>query len=148
MCFLFNEKVDFVLSPAAAGNPKPFIPGDVKRFEKMILNSRSVFAKTLGVPVVMANRVGILETELPGKLPYLKTNFPVLSSIVDSDGTVKAELKGEEGIIVSDICIETNDRPTSKPAIPDNAFIPLNCRAYIFSFRKLFTENYGKCAII
>ena len=115
MCFLYGEKVDFVLSPAAAGRPKPIIPGDVKRFEKMILNSRSVFAKTLGVPVIMANRVGLLETELPGHLPYLKSSFPGLSSIVDSDGTVKAEMNAEEGVIISDICIDPNVKPRNEP---------------------------------
>ena len=46
MCFLHRENVDLVLSPAAAGRPKPFIPGDVKRFEMMLINSRSVFANT------------------------------------------------------------------------------------------------------
>lgn len=115
ICFLHSEKVDFVLSPSAAGRPKPIIPGDVKRFEKMMINSRSVFAETLGVPVIMANRVGPLETELPGNLPYLKSSFPGLSSIVDSDGTVKAELNDEEGAIISDIFIDSNTKPDNEP---------------------------------
>ena len=103
MCFLHKEDVDLVLSPAAAGRPKPFIPGDSKRFDKMLVNNRSVFAETHGAPVIMANRVGPLETELPGNLPYLRSSFPGLSSIVDSDGTVKAELGDGEGIIVADV---------------------------------------------
>lgn len=115
MCFLYGENVDLVLSPAAAGRPKPFIPGDVSRFEKMLINGRAIFAKTLGVPVVMANRVGPLETDLPGSLPYLKSSFPGLSSIVDYDGTVKAELGDEEGIIVADIhpghSVERKNKP-------------------------------------
>lgn len=105
MYFLHKENVDLLLSPAAAGRPKPFIPGDVKRFEKMLVNGRAVIASTLGVPVIMANRVGPLETDLPGILPYLRSSFPGMSSIVDSDGTVKAELGEEEGIIVADICL-------------------------------------------
>ena len=105
MCFLHRENVDLVLSPAAAGRPRPFIPGDVKRFEKMLIGSRTIFAKTLGVPVIVANRVGPLETDLPGNLPYLKSSFPGLSSIVNSDGAVKAELGDEEGVIVADVCI-------------------------------------------
>lgn len=105
MCFLYSENVDLVLSPAAAGRPKPLIPGDVKRFERMLINGRVILARTLGVPVVMANRVGPLETELPGNLPYLKSSFPGLSSIVDCDGTVKAELGDQEGVIVADVHI-------------------------------------------
>ncbi|MEW8437117.1 MAG: carbon-nitrogen hydrolase family protein [Candidatus Thiodiazotropha taylori] len=101
--FLHRENVDFVLSPAAAGRPKPLIPGDVKRFENMLVNSRSVYATTLGVPVIVANRAGPLETDLPGNLPHLKSSFPGLSSIVDFDGTVKAELGDEEGVIVADV---------------------------------------------
>jgi N-carbamoylputrescine amidase len=115
MCFFYKENVDLVLWPAAAGRPKPFIPGDVKRFEKMLINGRAVFAKTLGVPVVMANRVGPLETQLPGHLPYLKSSFPGLSSIVDSDGTVKAELGDEEGIIVADVCVGHHPEQKREP---------------------------------
>lgn len=115
MCFLHRENVDLVLSPAAAGRPKPFIPGDVKRFEKMLLNSRAVFAETLGVPVIVANRVGPLETALPGNLPYLKSSFPGLSSIVDYDGAVKAELDDKEGVIVADVHLGHNAERKSSP---------------------------------
>ncbi len=102
---LYEGNVDLVLSPAAAGRPKAFLPGDVNRFENMLIRARSIYAKTLGVPVIVANRVGLLETELPGGLPYLKSSFPGLSSIVDGDGRIKAELGEEEGVIVSDITI-------------------------------------------
>lgn len=115
MCFLHRENVDLVVSPAAAGRPKQFIPGDVKRFEKMLIGSRAIFAKSLCVPVIVANRVGPLETDLPGNLPYLKSSFPGLSSIVDSDGVVKAELGDEEGIIVADVCIGHKAERKSKP---------------------------------
>lgn len=115
MRFLYSEKVDLVLSPAAAGRPKPFIPGDVKRFEKMLVNSRTIFANTLGVPVIVANRVGPLKTELPGSLPYLKSSFPGLSSIVDSNGTVKGELGDDEGVIVADVLLRQDTRHGTEP---------------------------------
>ena len=115
MCFFRRENVDLVLFPAAAGRPKEFIPGDIKRFDEMLIKSRAIFSQTLGVPVVMANQVGPLETELPGNLPYLKSSFPGLSSIVDSDGTVKEELGDEEGVIVSDVCIRANHEHGAPP---------------------------------
>lgn len=115
MCFLHDENVDLVLSPAAAGRPKPFIPGDVKRFENMLIDGRAILAKTLAAPVVMANRVGPLETDLPGNLPYLKSSFPGLSSIVDDDGTVKAELGDAEGIIVASVHLGRKTERKNKP---------------------------------
>lgn len=141
MCFLHKENVDLVLSPAAAGRPKPFIPGDVKRFEKMLINGRAVFARTLGVPVIMANRVGPLETELPGNLPYLKSSFPGLSSIADSDGTVKGELGDEEGIIVADVSLRQNSKHESEPKQYGKMWgIPVPWYAFIWPL----TQKWGE----
>lgn len=141
MCFLHGENVDLVLSPAAAGRPKPFIPGDVKRFENMLINGRAIFAKTLGVPVVVANRVGPLETDLPGKLPYLKSSFPGLSSIVDYDGAVKAELGDEEGIIVADVHLEHSVERKNKPRRYGKIWgIPVPWYAFIWPL----TQKWGE----
>lgn len=103
ICELTNLSVDLVLSPAAAGRPKPLIPGDVRRFEEMLKLGRGLYSDVLGIPAIVANRAGPLETELPGMLPYLKSSFPGLSSITDADGKVLAELGDEEGVIVSEI---------------------------------------------
>jgi N-carbamoylputrescine amidase len=141
MCFLHSENVDLVLSPAAAGRPKPLIPGDVKRFERMLVNGRAVFAKTLGVPVVMANRVGLLETDLPGKLPYLKSSFPGLSSIVDCDGTVKAALADDEGVIVADVLLGHDaERKTAPKRYGKRWGIPVPW----FSFIWPLTQQWGE----
>ena len=115
MCFLYRENVDLVLSPFAAGRPRPFIPGDIKRFDNILIKSRAIFAKTLGVPVVVADRVGLLDTDLPGSLPHLKSSFPGLSSIVDYDGTVTAELGNDEGVIVADVHIGHSEERKSEP---------------------------------
>jgi len=115
ICHLYEQDVDLVLSPAAAGRPKAIIPGDIPRFERTLITSRAVYAKTLGVPVVMANRAGLLETELPGNLPYLKSSFPGLSSIVAADGTVQAELGDKEGVIVADICLGQGEKSRNLP---------------------------------
>jgi N-carbamoylputrescine amidase len=145
MSFLHSGNVDFVLSPAAAGRPKPFIPGDVKRFEKMLINSRSVFAKTLGVPVIVANRAGPLETELPGSLPYLKSSFPGLSSIVDFDGNVKAELDDKEGIIVADVQVGHDSNRKSTPQKYGTMWgIPVPWYAFIWPLTQKWGEkNYA-----
>lgn len=118
ICELTKLSVDLVLSPAAAGRAKPFIPGDVRRFEEMLIRGRYLYSDVLGVPSVVANRVGPLETELPGMLPYLKSSFPGLSAITDANGAVLAELGEEEGVIVSEI--ELN--PTKKKNLPPKRY--------------------------
>ncbi|MCK4363079.1 MAG: hypothetical protein KAW13_07335, partial [Dehalococcoidia bacterium] len=64
-------------------------------------------AGILGVPVVMANKCGRWRTPMPW-LPFWKqdSSFPGLSSIIDSDGTVKAQLRDEEAIIVGDVTLD------------------------------------------
>jgi hypothetical protein len=48
-------------------------------------------------------------------LPHLKSSFAGLSSIVDFDGTVKAELGDEEGVIVADVFIGHSVERKSRP---------------------------------
>ena len=115
ICFLHENKIDLMLWPAAAARPKKFIPGDIKRFEKTLICSRSIYSKTLAVPIIMANRTGSLETDLPGIFPYLKSSFPGLSFIADSDGTIRGELGEEEDIIVADVCINSNEEHAITP---------------------------------
>jgi len=142
MCFLYKDNIDLLLSPFAAGRSKPFIPGDIKRFDNMIINSRAIFAKTLGVPVVMADRVGTLDTDLPGRLPHLKSSFPGLSSIVDYDGVVKAELGGEEGVIVADVHIGHDEQRKSKPKRYGKMWgIPVPWYAFIWPMSQKWGEK-------
>jgi N-carbamoylputrescine amidase len=142
MCFLQKANVDLVLSPFAGGRPKPFIPGDIKRFDKMLINSRAIFSRTLGVPVVMANQTGPLETKLPGHLPYLKSSFPGLSCIVDADGTVKQELGDEEGVIVSDVCIGANYKHSALPRKYGEMWgIPVPWYAFIWPMSQRWGEK-------
>jgi N-carbamoylputrescine amidase len=103
---LYEAVVDLVLQPAAAGRIKPFIPGDVKRFDDMIRRSAPHYARVLGVPVILANRTGRLQTKLPAGMPDLKSSFTGLSMIVDSDGAIKAKLGEEEGVIVADVQLD------------------------------------------
>lgn len=142
MCFLYKENIDLLLSPFAAGRSKPFIPGDIKRFDNMIINSRAIFTKTLGIPVVMADRVGTLDTDLPGRLPHLKSSFPGLSSIVDCDGVVMAELGGEEGVIVADVNIGHSVKRKSEPKRYGKMWgIPVPWYAFIWPMSQKWGEK-------
>lgn len=112
---LYEAGVDLLLQPSATGRPKPFIPGDVARFENMLLQARKHHYQALGVPVIFANRIGKLEGKLPGWLPYLKSSFPGGSYISDSDGRVLAELSEEEGVMVSEITLDPQRKAHAPP---------------------------------
>lgn len=115
ICDLHRADIDLLLAPSAAGNPKKFLPGDIKRFTDMLINMRKVYAESLEVPVVMTNRTGPLETKLPSPFPFLTSKFPGLSSIVDSDGSVKSALGEEEGVIVAEVILDPERKTRGEP---------------------------------
>ncbi|WP_345977737.1 carbon-nitrogen hydrolase family protein [Sulfurimonas sp. HSL3-7] len=146
ICFLHSENADLLLSPFAAGRPNPFIPGDIKRFDRMITGSRAILSRTLGVPVIMANQTGPLETDLPDNLPYLKSSFPGLSCIVDADGTVKQELGDEEGVIVADVSVGGHHTRAMSPAKYGKMWaVPVPWYAFIWPLSQRWGEkSYAK----
>jgi N-carbamoylputrescine amidase len=66
----------------------------------------------------MANKCGSWQTPLPGPFPPQDSSFPGLSTIADSDGTVKAQLDDKEGIIVEDVTLD----PSRKTHTPPQCF--------------------------
>lgn len=114
---LYEANVDIYLQPSAAGRPKPFIPGDVARLERALLNARAIHYQALGVPVIMTNRVGKLEGQLPSCMGYLKSSFLGGAYICDSNGQILKELNGEEGIIVSQVILDPKYKATKPPKL-------------------------------
>jgi N-carbamoylputrescine amidase len=112
---LFQASVDLVLQPSAAGRPKPMKPGDVELFDRMIKRSAPYYARTLGVPVALANRTGAIHTDLPGGYGEFQSSFPGLSQIVDSDGSVRARLGEEEGVLVAEVELDPARKKLKKP---------------------------------
>lgn len=96
-----HANVDLVLMPAAVRRMAPYLPGATAHIVHRLASVAPHYARALGVPVVMAGRVGRLDTMLPaaqGGRPNREfhTSFPGLSSIVDSDGSIVAALETEE----------------------------------------------------
>ncbi|MDH3242802.1 MAG: carbon-nitrogen hydrolase family protein [Alphaproteobacteria bacterium] len=145
---LYRASVDIVLLPSAAGRPMSFIPGDIERFDRMVRLGAPHYAKALGVPVVMANRTGPLQTKLPGVLPELKSSFPGLSMIVDSDGVVKAALGDEEDVIVADVHLEPNRKVKVLPSrIGRRWAVPVPWYAFVWPLTQRMGERaYAKDA--
>ena len=112
---LQQASVDLVLQPTAAGRLKPIKDGDIELFDSMIQRCAPYHARTLGVPVVLADRTGLIDTELPGGFGDFHSNFPGYSMIVDSDGKVKARMNAEEGVIVAEVLLSPERKRSKKP---------------------------------
>jgi N-carbamoylputrescine amidase len=110
-----QASVDLVLQPTAAGRPKPMKAGDIELFDSMIKRCAPYHARTLGVPVALSNRTGLINTELPGGFGEFRSSFPGYSQIVDSDGVVKARLKSEEGVIVAEVVLNSERKRVKRP---------------------------------
>ena len=61
------------------------------------------YARKLGIPVAMVNKVGRSYKPPPNEINAF---FPGLSAIVDSDGTVRRSMDDQEGIAVADVVLD------------------------------------------
>lgn len=116
---LHRQSVDLVLQPTSAATPTltfPFRRRDAEAFDCLVGTGPHHYAKALGVPVVMANKCGRFQSELPGGFPAQDTTFPGLSCIVDGDGVVKASLAGKEGVIVAPVMLDPARKTAALPA--------------------------------
>lgn len=111
----YRASVDLVLQPMAAGRPLPFKHGDIELFDQMIEDCAPHYARSLGAPVVFANRTGEIHTDLPGAYPRFNSSFPGLSAIVDGDGSLKAHLGAAEGFILAEVQLNPGGKPEHNP---------------------------------
>ena len=67
------------------------------------------YARLLGIPAVVCNKSGPWRSPYPG-IPFYTANsyFPGLSTIADSDGSVKAQLGNEEKAIIAAVTFDPN----------------------------------------
>lgn len=114
------QSVDILLMPHSAPYSMKNFLTPQKAVEAFIANLKGLalyYTKLLGVPVLMVNKSGKWESPLPG-ISFLKlvSAFPGLSSIADSDGTLKAQLGTKEGIIVEDVMLDPSRKTNAVPA--------------------------------
>ena len=102
LCFLpqifYDEKVDLILMPHSA--PVQTIDGS---------SIASLYAELLGVPAIMVNKVGMFHS--PSQIPDIPSTdniFPGKSAIADSNGSIKANLGSDEGILVEDVHLDSS----------------------------------------
>lgn len=140
-----RNSVDIVLYPMSAGTPTAVFPirkKDAASFDRMLQGLAAHHAKALGVPIVMANKCGPLITEMPTGMPAQNTRFPGLSTVVDSDGTVKSQLGSEQGIAIADVTID----PSRKVVAPPRRYGRWALQVPWFSFFFPLAATFGRLA--
>jgi len=116
---MHQESVDLLLMPHSAPTPTSsilFSRKNIEVFNRGLKELAPHYARVLGVPVVMINKSGRWQSPLPG-LPFMRQDsaFPGLSTIVDSDGTVKAQLGAGEAVIVEDVTLDPSRKTNRLP---------------------------------
>ena len=116
---MYKHSVDLLLMPLSAPTPSSnffFRRKQVEHYHKEIREVPLRAARTLGIPVIMANKSGRWQSPTP-TLRFWKqdSSFPGLSAIVDSDGTIKAQLRDEEAVIVDDVTLDLSRKSEEPP---------------------------------
>ena len=117
-------------------------------FDSMLQGLAAHHARALGVPTVMANKCGPLVTAMPEWLPAQDTRFPGLSTIVDSDGIVKSQLGGEQGIAIADVVLDPARKVAATPQRHGRWALPVPWFSFSFPLAAFFgARAYARSSI-
>jgi len=114
-----ENAVDLLLMPHSAPTPSTSVLVSQKNAEDFNRGLKELaphYARVLGIPAVLINKSGPWQTPVPG-LPFLQQDsaFPGLSTICDSDGTVKAQMGNEEGLIIEEVTLDPSRKTGRMP---------------------------------
>ena len=112
---MYEQSVDLILMPHSAASFSemfPFCRDTIELFQRDLRELPAHHAELLGVPVIMSNKCGPWHSGKPGQPP---ASFLGSSAIVDSDGTVMQQLRGEERVIFADVTLDPARKRTSPP---------------------------------
>jgi N-carbamoylputrescine amidase len=136
---MFAHSVDLMLMPHSAPVPTTsalVTDRHIDQYLSRLRNLASTYASLLGIPVLKVNKCGPWESPLPG-LPFLpqRSYFPGLSTIADSDGTVRAQLGDAAGVIVEDVFLDPARKAAELPHTKGRWFgpAPWPTRAFVVS---------------
>jgi N-carbamoylputrescine amidase len=153
MALLQAEAVDLILMPHAWPTPvrttRLVSERDIREQREKPQQLAALYARCLGVPVAFVNGIGrmaplagLLGRVMPPDVFYLEGR----SRIIDSDGTLKAALGDEAGVITADVTLDRSRKRSIKPpsyagwlhpgsAIARNVIIPLDIAFGVLSYR-------------
>jgi N-carbamoylputrescine amidase len=117
---LHDAGIDLYLRPFSGASFEAKFP--VRQRDADVLNAAlrdgtAETARLMGVPVLMANKVGRLITTLPAGFPPQDIEFPGYSAIADSDGALLGQLgPGREGVVVGTVHLDPARKASDKIA--------------------------------
>jgi N-carbamoylputrescine amidase len=116
---MHRQSVDLLLMPhSAPAATRSFFTSerDVRADTDRLAGLAARSARMLGIPAIFVNKVGPWESPLPG-IPFFteRSRFPGLSTIADSDGTVRATLDEREGVIWADVTLDPKLKKKDPP---------------------------------
>jgi N-carbamoylputrescine amidase len=109
-----EQSIDLILIPHSYSIPaEPSKSVSIQDIERMKKNLREVahyYSHLLGIPVVSVNKCGPAQAPRPNG--YI---FPGLTTIVDSDGVLLAQLEEKEGVIVAEVTQDSSRKLQANP---------------------------------
>lgn len=141
----FSEgEIDLILMPHSAPDFShlPFVAESIADSLKEIAPH---YAKLFGVPVLMTNKVGVVQTTVPF-MPYYKSRlrFPGWSTICDANGKVVNRLGSDAGVGVVEISLygkRANPKPSNRKG---KWALPLGMAAELGAPFSSFMEFIGR----
>jgi N-carbamoylputrescine amidase len=113
--------IDLMLMPHSYCTPtlpgKAVSQADIERLNRMPGQVARMYNQWFGVPVVMCNKSGAWDSPVPATLLGQPKDYRFCggSVIVDSDGSVKAELCDEERVIVGQVTMDPDRKQHTQP---------------------------------
>ena len=148
---MFSNSADLMLQPYSA----PMItatPQVVQWFKDTIATVATYYAKNLGIPAICSDKSGKFNSPVPhvpilsevANLKEQTTHFCGFSTIADSDGSLKAQLGIEEGIIVADVIMDPALKKKSMPKTYGKWAIPNMTSLFklLFLFEAAYASQY------
>ncbi len=118
---MHEQGVDLMLMVHSAPSPmpNPLYPAKaVEKYDRDLQELAAFYAGMLGIPAVSSNKCGAWSSPLP-LLPFLaqESSFTGFTTIADSDGSVKAQLQKDEGVIVEDVILDPSRKAAAIPSM-------------------------------
>ena len=115
-CELHDAGIDLYLRPFSGASFEARFPvrqRDVDLLNAALRDGTAETARLMGIPVVMANKVGRLVTQVPAGFPAQDVEFPGFSAVADSDGRLLGQLpSGQEGVVVGEVTLDPSRKST------------------------------------